>query len=213
MKITNPGNIRIYRYWAPIYDAVAVPFFAPGRRRAMKVVNVRPGESVLLAGVGTGADLPLLPGGSHAVGIDLSANMLEKARRKASDLKTDIRLVCGDAQDMSFETASFDVAVLNLVLAVVPDATQCLREAIRVVRPGGRLVIFDKFIPDGTRPPAIRRLVNRVTTAMGTDINRSFADIAAAVVQNPGTDPGFRVVSDEPSILFGMYRVILLERT
>ena len=76
MKMTNRWNQFIYRLWAPVYDATVNHFFMPGRRRAMDVLDLKEGESVLLLGVGTGADLPLLPAGVRAVGVDLSPEML-----------------------------------------------------------------------------------------------------------------------------------------
>src|SRR5512137_204275 len=82
MKMTNRWNQFIYRLWAPVYDATVGHFFLPGRERAMELLNLQPGERVLLVGVGTGADLPLLPAGVTATGIDLSPDMLAKARQK-----------------------------------------------------------------------------------------------------------------------------------
>lgn len=211
----------IYRRWAPVYDRITEPGVGRGRRQALKAVDIQPDERVVLIGVGTGADLPLLPPGCHAIGIDLSDEMLSRARLKASALTTDIRLTIGDAEALPFEAASFDVAVLNLILAVVPDARRCLGEALRVVRPGGRLVVFDKFLADGAKPHLMRRLANSVTTALGTDINRSFGDIVRdfqARSDGPGGGAGCgdlpkcRVISNEVSMWSGMYRVIVLER-
>lgn len=69
MRLTNRWNRFVYRLWSPIYDGLFDRFFAaPGRRRAMQVLALQPGERVLLVGVGTGADLPLLPAGIRAVG-------------------------------------------------------------------------------------------------------------------------------------------------
>ncbi len=63
MKMTNRRNRFIYQLWAPVYDGTVNILFMRGRRRAMNLVDLQPGESVLLVGVGTGADLPLLPPG------------------------------------------------------------------------------------------------------------------------------------------------------
>ena len=82
MKLTNRWNRFIYRLWAPVYDATVNRAFQTGRRRVMQLLDLQAGESVLLVGVGTGADLPLLPVGVRAVGIDLSPAMLARARAK-----------------------------------------------------------------------------------------------------------------------------------
>ncbi|MDD4350351.1 MAG: methyltransferase domain-containing protein [Opitutales bacterium] len=107
MKMNNRRNLLIYRLWAPIYDRVAGRFMRPGRTRAMEVLNLRPGDRVLLVGVGTGADLPLLPPGVSAVGVDLSIHMLAKARRKLPIVDRDVHLVQGDAQELMVEEGGF----------------------------------------------------------------------------------------------------------
>lgn len=204
MKLTNRWNHFVYRLWSPIHDGLLGRFFGPGRRRAMQVLDLRPGERVLLVGVGTGADLPLLPAGVRAVGLDLSPDMLARAQAKLPFVGGDVALIQGDAQSLPPDLGPFDAAILNLVLSVVPDGAACLREALHVLRPGGRAVIFDKFAPDGSRLSAGRRLVNQVTTLFGTDVTRRFGDLAA---QSDCTK-----VLDEPSLLHGSYRVILVRK-
>jgi ubiquinone/menaquinone biosynthesis C-methylase UbiE len=204
MKMTNRWNRFIYRLWAPVYDATVNHLFMPGRRRAMDLLGLQAGESVLLVGVGTGADLPLLPPGVRAVGIDLSAEMLAKARTKLPLPDRDVSLIQWDAQILLVKEASYDAAILNLILSVIPDASACLQAALRTLKPTGRVVIFDKFLPDNKKPSAVRRLVNLFSTLFGTDINRRMGDIL--------TGTGWRVIHDEASISGGMYRVILLKR-
>ncbi len=200
--MTNRRNRVIYGLWAPFYDAVLARFFLAGRVRAMQVLKPQVGERILLVGVGTGADLPLLPEGSQAVGVDLSAAMLARAKARLPLPGRDIGLEEADAQALPFATASFDAAVLNLILSVVPEPAACLREALRVLQPGGRAVIFDKFLAEGARPTLGRRIANLVTTAFGTNITRRLGDILAG--------QSCSVVSDEPSLLGGMYRVVLV---
>jgi len=171
----------------------------------MVVADLQPGERVLLQGVGTGADLPLLPQGVRSVGIDLSEAMLSRARAKLPLSGRDVSLQVADAQAMPLKDGIVDVVLMNLILSVVPDPWQCMNEALRVLRPRGRIVIFDKFLPDGTQPTLSRRLVNVGAKLMGTDINRRIGDIV-------GGHP-CEVVQDEPSILGGMYRVLLLQKT
>ena len=204
MKMNERWNRFVYRLWAPIYDSALGRLFGPGRKRAMDLAALRPGERVCLVGVGTGADLAFLPEGVHAVGIDLSEAMLAQARRKLPIAGCEVELRVGDAQALTIEDATFDAVVLNLVLSVVPDPRACMSEALHILRPGERIVIFDKFLPDGSQPGGARRLSNAFSTLLGTDINRRLGDTIA----------GFpcEVVRDEPSVLGGMYRVILLRR-
>ena len=206
MKLTNRWNRFVYRLWSPIYDGLFDRFFAaPGRRRAMQVLDLRPGEGVLLVGVGTGADLPLLPTGVCAVGLDLSPDMLARAQAKLPLVGRDVTLIRGDAQSLPLSAEGFDTAVLHLVLSVVPDGAACLQETLRALRPAGRAVIFDKFAPDDGRLTLGRRLVNLVTTLAGTDVTRCFGDMAA--------QSSCVKVHDEPSLLRGAYRVILVQKT
>lgn len=202
MKMTNRWNRLIYRLWAPIYDSTVGHFFLPGRMRAIEMLNLQPGEHVLLVGVGTGADLPLLPKGVQAVGVDISADMLAKARRKLPLPGLEVTLLQGDAQKLLVNEVAFDVVIFNLILSVIPDGAACLRENLRALKPGGRAVVFDKFLPDTGRLTLGRRLLNLGSTLFGTDITRRFGDLARGAK--------IQIVQDEPSLLHGTYRVILL---
>ncbi|QDU38643.1 Demethylmenaquinone methyltransferase [Maioricimonas rarisocia] len=175
--MTNAWNRRIYSVWAPVYDLlIRSPPFAQGRQAAIDMLELAPHETVLLLGVGTGADLPLLEGHTRWFGIDLTRAMLERARRR-TDFSGPSRLVQADAARLPFANGSFDAAVANLILSVVPDGRRCLEELCRVVRPGGRIVVFDKFAPDDGAVPVIRRLINPLTQFFGTDVTRRLADL------------------------------------
>ena len=205
MKLTNKWNRLVYRLWSPFYDRLFDRFFAsPGRKRAMEVLNLQPGERVLLVGVGTGADLPLLPEGIEAVGIDLSPAMLGRARSRLPLPGRIAMLVQSDALNLPIKTAAFDAIILNLVLSVVPDGSICLQEALRALKPGGRAVIYDKFLPDSGKLTLIRQLLNQLTTLIGTDITRRFSDLAAGIE--------YHLICDEPSLLHGTYRVMLISK-
>jgi ubiquinone/menaquinone biosynthesis C-methylase UbiE len=204
MKLSNSWNRFIYRLWAPVYDALDRIFFSAGRRRALKVLTLQPGENVLVVGVGTGADLPLLPQGVRALGIDLSPAMLRRARARLPLPGRVIELREGDAQTMRVESESFDAAVLHLILSVAPDGAACFRETLRALKPGGRAVIFDKFAPDSGRASKRRRLLNIFTMMAGTDITRRLGQLTS------GED--LEILQDEKSLLGGVYRIILLRK-
>jgi len=204
MRMRNSWNRVVYRAWAPVYDRALERLFRRGRRRALQLLAPSAGARVLLPGVGTGLDLPLLPPGVSALGVDLSPNMLSKARAKLPLPGREIELRVGDVTRLSEATGSFDAAVLSLVLSVVPDPTACLSETLRVLRSGGRAVVFDKFSREDRRSSRLRRWANRLSTVLGTDIDRRFGDISRGLP--------CRVVRDEPSILRGMYRIIVLEK-
>jgi len=203
MERSNRANLATYRRWAPFYDALLGRLFLGGRRRAMELLAARPGERVLFVGVGTGADLPFLPAGVSAVGLDLSPAMLAHAQARRSVAAGATALLQADAQLLPVMPRSFDAVVLNLVLSVVPDGARGWREAVRAVRPGGRLILFDKFLPDDAQPGVGRRLLNHLAMIAGTDVNRRLGDLTAGTA--------FTIRRDEPSLFGGAYRVLWIE--
>ena len=203
MPLTNRWNQFIYRLWAPVYDRAFTRLFAPGRRQAIAALAPQPGERLLLPGIGTGADLPLLPAGVQVVGVDLSPAMLARARVRRDQGNADVLLIQADAQALPLRDGVCDAALLNLLVSVVPDGAACLCETVRVLRPSGRIVIFDKFLPDNARLGIVRRLLNAGARWFGTDINRRLSDILA--------DSRCVVERNLPSLARGLYRVVVVK--
>lgn len=203
MAMSNQRNRRIYRCWAPVYDALLGRLYAAGRQATMAALAPRPGQRVLLPGVGTGADLSLLPEGVSAVGVDLSPAMLARARVKLPLPGRSVLLICADAQALPLRAGVCDVGLLTLIVSVAPDGAACIREAARVVRPGGRMVIFDKFLPEGATAGIGRRLLNQYARRVGTDINRRLGDLLAG--------SGCAILADRPAALGGAYRIVVVQ--
>ena len=136
-----------YRRWAGIYDTVFGGIFVVTRRRAVALVNRLPGRDVLEVGVGTGLALPYYAPDKRITGIDLSAEMLDVARRRVAEqgLHTIAALREMDAEATDFPDASFDTAVAMFVASVVPHPRQLLAEMRRVVRPGGNILFVNHF--------------------------------------------------------------------
>ncbi|MGE5234826.1 MAG: class I SAM-dependent methyltransferase [Acidobacteriota bacterium] len=187
--------------YAPLYDRLVR--LDGARRRSIAGLELVSGESVLLVGAGTGADLPFLPAGVRAVATDVTPAMLERARRKA---RPGDRLLVMDAHHLDFPDGAFDAVILHLVLALVEDPVRCLREAARVLRPGGRMAIFDKFLPERASAGALRQAVNAVALLVASDINRQLGDLLARA------DVPLAVASDEPAAFRGLFRAILLRK-
>lgn len=197
-------STRIYRLWAPIYDALfARPSDQP-RRRALAMLGLQPGQRLLLPGVGTGLDLAYLPPGTIATGGDLSPAMLARAHPKAEQRQVSLAVM--DAQALPFADATFDALAFNLILSVVPDGALALREGTRVLKHGGRIAIFDKFLPEGQRLSPLRRQVGQLIACLGTDPNRRLSDMLDGI-------EGLQVMANEPSLLGGQYRIVLLHKT
>lgn len=140
-----------YRRWAGVYDTVFGGVSGFGRRRAVAAVNRLAGPRVLEVGVGTGLALPLYRRDLQVVGIDLSREMLEKAKERVEgESLANVRgLLEMDAEHMAFADGSFDIAVAMFTASVVPDAKKLFAEMSRVVRPGGHLLFVNHFAAEG----------------------------------------------------------------
>lgn len=139
-----------YRRWAPVYDHTFGYLVARGRLSAVAIVNQRRGR-VLEVGVGTGLSLPSYAPHLDIVGIDLSPEMLDRARERvaAKSLTNVTGLHEMDAQHLAFPDRSFDTVVAMYVMTVVPDAERVMRELARVTKPGGAVLIVNHFSEDG----------------------------------------------------------------
>jgi phosphatidylethanolamine/phosphatidyl-N-methylethanolamine N-methyltransferase len=143
-----------YKRWAGVYDGAFGLISAAGRKRAVALVNALPGTEVLEVGVGTGLALPLYTTDKRVTGIDLSAEMLARARSRTKKLHLDH--VAGlhemDAEATGFADQSFDTAVAMFVASVVPHPKRLMTELRRLVRPGGHILFVNHFIsPSGPR--------------------------------------------------------------
>ena len=136
-----------YRRWAGPYDRVFGGVSSFGRSRAVDAINSLPGQRVLEVGVGTGLALPRYRQEKRITGIDLSAEMLARARQRVAELS--LRNVEAlremDAEATDFPNSAFDIAVAMFVASVVPHPRRLMAEMKRVVRPGGHILIVGHF--------------------------------------------------------------------
>ena len=139
--------LEAYRRWAGVYDTVFGGISSNGRLRAVSLANRLPGVDVLEVGVGTGLALPHYEPGKRITGIDLSKEMLRKAReRTRQDGLTNVQALYEmDAEATNFPDASFDTAVGMFVASVVPNPRRLLTEMRRLVRPGGNILLINHF--------------------------------------------------------------------
>jgi len=144
-----------YRRYARVYDALFGPVLQPGRKAVVKALGCRPGERVLEVGVGTGLSLPLYPPHTRVTGIDVSTEMLDKARARVENrrLANVEALLEMNAEEMTFPDASFDKVVAMYVVSVVERPARLLEELHRVCRPQGEIFIVNHLF----RQPASRR--------------------------------------------------------
>lgn len=128
-----------------------------------------PGERILEVGVGTGLSLPLYPQDVSVVGIDISRDMLDRARhRLARDrLAQAARLMMMDAENMAFEDDSFDKVVAMYVASVVPDPKRLVDEMRRVCKPGGRIFMVNHFHSRNPVLGGVERLLAPLSKQLG----------------------------------------------
>jgi phosphatidylethanolamine/phosphatidyl-N-methylethanolamine N-methyltransferase len=140
-------TLRTYRLFSGSYDLVFGPVFHPGRKEAVRIANDRPAQRILEVGVGTGLSLPHFRRDARVTGIDVSAEMLAKARRRVERLKLKQveALQVMDAEQMSFADNAFDAVLALYVASVVPDPARFAAEMRRVCKPGGTIVIVNHF--------------------------------------------------------------------
>ena len=151
-----------YDRFAGLYDVVFNGLLQSGRLEAVRAMNLRPGQSVLEVGVGTGLNLELYPRGVRVVGVDISLPMLREAleRQQQRPPVADVRFARMDALRLAFADDAFDVVYAPYVVTVVPRPRQVVAEMARVCRPGGRVVLVNHF---GSSKKPVRWFEKRLT--------------------------------------------------
>ena len=158
-----------YRRYANVYDAVFGPVLQPGRKAVIEALGCRPGEKVLEVGVGTGLSLPMYPASVRITGIDLSREMLERARARVArrQLANVDALLEMDAEVMDFPDATFDKVVAMYVVSVTDRPAQLLHELQRVCKPDGDIFIVNHVRSDNPVVGALEKSLARFANQLG----------------------------------------------
>jgi SAM-dependent methyltransferase len=194
---------RSYTLIAPLYDAVLASAGTGLRAASLDQLPREGSLRILISGIGTGLDLPYLPACHQYLGLDLTPAMLDRAKSRTGNLR--LNLVQGNSMSLPFADESFDYVVLHLILAIVQDARGCLRESARVLKPGGKILVLDKFLKRG-EPAGLRRALNKVSQHVVTRLDVIFEDVLDGI-------PGLRLEEDVPVLAGGWFRRIRLTRT
>lgn len=191
-----------YRFIAPFYDVFLDRVTRSTRQHSLARLPQQGETRVLLSGAGTGLDFRFLPPRHEYTALDLTGAMLAQAQKKAAGLR--MQWVRGDSMVLPFASGSFDFVVLHLIMAVVSRPQYCLAEAARVLRPGGHILLFDKFLRRGERA-WVRRGLTPLIGRLATRLDVVFEEMLEAV-------PGLNVLADEPALANGWFRLIELQK-
>jgi len=160
---------RIFDKQAGQYDRSMSRFerlFFKGNR---EWVCARADGEVLEIAAGTARNLPLYPAEATITGVELSPEMAALGRRRAQELEREIDLRVGDAEQLAFADESFDTVVCTYGLCTIPDDRAAIREAKRVLRPGGRLLLAEHVRSPNRVVRTIQRLLDPLAHRFGGD--------------------------------------------
>jgi phosphatidylethanolamine/phosphatidyl-N-methylethanolamine N-methyltransferase len=212
--IDRDSIARAYGHWAPVYDVVFGAVFGPGRCAAIAATEAACGSHggrVLDVGVGTGLSLPDYRRCNRLVGIDISAPMLRKAQERVAQLKLDhVEALCVmDAAKLAFPDAAFDVVVAQFVITAVPDPEGTLDEFVRVVKPGGEIILVNHIGAESGPRAVFEQCFAPLARRLGWRPEFRFGRIA-----DWGARPGgVRLIERRPIQPLGHFSLIRFVRT
>ena len=191
-----------YDRFSKIYDLFESPIemraFSKYRKKALSLAKGK----VLGIGVGTGKNLPYYPEGVEVIGIDFSRGMLEKAEKRKKELELEnVKLLYMDAQNMEFDDNTFDTVVSTFVFCTVPDPIKGLKEAYRVLKPGGTAIFLEHMKSNS-------RLLNIPLYLMEPFIKTLLGTSMLRETQKNIEKAGFKIEKVE-NLFFNIVRLIL----
>jgi len=204
-KATTLTRAR-YQRLSSVYDVMEGSMerrYFPWRKRLWEMAS---GTEILEVGVGTGKNMPFYPHGIKITAIDLTPGMLDRARKRASDLRLNISLKIGDVQALEFPDSHFDNVVATFVFCSVPNPVLGLKELRRVVKPDGKILLLEHMRPENEVMAKMMDMMNPlVVRLMGANINRR-------TVENIHL-AGLRVESIQDLAMQGMFKLIVARKS
>ena len=159
---------KLYYEFSGLYDLVFARVFYPRSPHVIRSLNIPPGAKVLELGVGTGLSLRAYPNHCQVVGVDLAPDMLDHAQEKiVRNGWRHLRVMEMNAMDLDFPDSSFDYVMAFHLVSVVPDVSRLMREAQRVCKPGGTIVVINHFRSEKRLLAALDRRLEPVTRRLG----------------------------------------------
>jgi phosphatidylethanolamine/phosphatidyl-N-methylethanolamine N-methyltransferase len=203
MTIANTWNKIRYSCYAPFYDSIG-KIFSRSREISISQLKIKENDHVLFIGCGTGLDLEFLPDHCRIIATDITPAMVERTKRRNRKFRLNLETMVMDGQKLSFPDQYFDKIILHLILAVIPDPVACISEAERLLKHGGQITVFDKFLPAGQKISWKRKLINPIAVFLVTHINRRFEDIISHT--------HLKIISDTNADFGGIFRILLLQK-
>ena len=196
---------QVYEVLARVYDDCFDWALGPGRRVAVSRLPLQAGQRVLEVGVGTGLSLPYYPAECHITGIDISEAMLHQARERAELLnRTDIALRLMDARQLSYADATFDHVLAPYVISVVPQPDKVMAEIRRVCKPGGTIMVVNRFRSSSRFLGGLEALLSTASQWIGFRLDLPLDTVLGTV--------GLELVELERVNLLGLWRLLELRR-
>lgn len=205
--IDDSHVVAAYARWAPIYDWSFGAFTRTPCRAAVAEMNRLPPSRILEIGVGTGISLPLYDRKHRITGIDLSEDMLLRARKRVAEegLSHVEALDVGDAGALAFPDGGFDAVMAMFVITVVPEPQKVLAEMERVVRPGGQVILVSHFSVDKGPRAVVERHLSRFSSRLGWRPNFPIETVLGR--------PNLRLIERRAVKSFDLFTMLKFERT
>ena len=200
---TNRWNKIRYTAYAPGYDILGT-IFSKSREKSINDLDIQKGDNVLIVGAGTGLDLEFITRECRITATDITPAMIARTLKRNNIYNRNLSAMVMDGQHLAFQDDSFDKIILHLILAVIPDPVACLKECERVLKPGGCIAIFDKFVPSGNTVSLLRKILNPLTNLLFSNITRS----AETIIGNSNLLTVFDLKAD----FNGNFRIIQLRK-
>lgn len=202
--VSTAGMQKTYAIWAKFYDYIYKRLFYESHRVTAEFAG-KAGLQLLEVGFGTGLLLPYYSAHCRLTGIDLSYHMLQRAQEKLRlpDIP-DVNGFCVmDAARLAFRNDQFDAVVFPFVIALVPDYRKALNEAARVLRPGGRIVITNRFGAEHGWQARVENLLAPLAEILGWSCN-----FKLSYIDDWARSAGMKIIDRKE----GYFKVIALEK-
>lgn len=202
-KLSEDSIIKCYRRYAPFYDHIFGKILQHGRTAAIEeIIQINP-DNILEIGVGTGLMLPMYPQNTPITGIDISDEMLNKAKDKIPiNRSAEISLLKVNGEHLPFETNSFECVILPYTYSVTPKPKVLINEARRVCHDNGHIIIINHF--SGFKSPwsALEFLAKPLAKKIGFSSDFSYKENIE--------DLNLSVIKNYPVNIFHLSRVVII---